>query len=488
MSQRYEITPGPGLVARHSDSILWVGSDLAPEAWDALGAVLDVVPGTDPSGAETAASLESLAAVLREHPATTFAALIISEGHAQGILRGPVTVCNTTAVAPATGYEQFGVTVPFEMSEAVYVGTAEATGNHPSIAQLFDLDAGVVPGGGAWVHPITSGHRYASGASGTHSAIDTGTHQASADTPAQPAEAPPAGAALAGAAVAAGGVAAGLGAVAADDQDSDPAPSSDAPTSIPNDPDATQMYTRDDHEDAGDAEWAPTPDSPPAAEEPAGVADSAGVADPAGVADSAGVEDPAAAEPPVASDQSPADLPSLSAPPSPWAMPNVAAGSEATAGAFTPSEDHLQIDLRAVEPKSTVQPLPLIPTAASGAQSSTHRSSVLVFDDGSTFALDHDYVIGRRPERHELVQSGQARPLTVVDPDTVLSGAHAALRLHGNDVYLEDLGSLNGSHIARPGAADWTRVEPFTPERLEPGTRLLFGWTVATYSGGRDQA
>ena len=86
------------------------------------------------------------------------------------------------------------------------------------------------------------------------------------------------------------------------------------------------------------------------------------------------------------------------------------------------------------------------------------------------------------------MQRGKARPLTVVDPDTVLSGAHAALRLHQGETYLEDLGSLNGSHIAPPGATDWTRVEPYSPIRLEPGTRLLFGWTVATYSGANDQS
>ncbi len=571
MSQRYEITPGPGLVARHGDSVLWVGADLAPEAWDALGAVLDVIPGTDPAGAETAASLENLTEVLRAHPATTFAALIISDGHAQGILRGPVTVCNTTAVAPATGYEQFGITVPFEMSEAVYVGNVEASGNHPSIAQLFDLDAGVVPGGGAWVHPITSGHRYASGASGTQASIDTGTHQSSAGTPAADAEdSSPAEARPAEAGLAVGAVVAGLGAAAATDasdehesgesaaQSQSEPRGEGAPDALPpaqSDPDATQMYTADDHQDAGDGTWRPTskavaqddaaqanfsPDDAAQAnfspDDDAQVDESHDSAaqdnvpgapveeapdEPASFRVGAPVGPAASAQPQAAAPEaSPVDqsaesgaapastaqpgqpsagnhelsgassnvLPSLSAPPSPWAMPDVAAGSETTAGAFTLSEDHLQIDLRAVTPSPAARPLPLIPTSPAGAQSAAQRSSVLVFDDGSTFALDNDYVIGRRPERHELVRSGQARPLTVVDPDTVLSGAHAALRLHGADVYLEDLGSLNGSHIARPGATGWTRLEPYTPERLEPGTRLLFGWTVATYSGGRNQA
>ncbi|MEO6957784.1 MAG: FHA domain-containing protein, partial [Antricoccus sp.] len=192
----------------------------------------------------------------------------------------------------------------------------------------------------------------------------------------------------------------------------------------------------------------------------------------------------------------PAGLPSLTAAPSPWAKPDVTGtqdeqGAVAGAESFEPAADHLRIDLLNVPSSGAPTPLPTIPTCTTAGDRSDYpttkpSSGVLVFDDGSTFALDQTYVLGRRPDRHELVQSGQARPLTVVDPDTVLSGAHASIRVQDGQVYLQDLGSLNGTHVAFPGETDWTRVEPDQSVRLVPGTRLLFGWTVATYSGSGD--
>lgn len=439
MSLRYEVTPGRGLLARHKDSVVWVGSDLDGEAWDALGAVLDLIPGTDPAGADTAKQLDDLTASLRSHPATIFAALIVQDGRAQGVLRGPVTVCNASAVAPATGYEQFGITVPFPMSEAVFVGHTERQENPPSLALLFDLDAGVVPAGGVWAHPSGSSSRHA-----------TGVHKSTTDLGADPSA------------------------------DSTPEPLPDSVAGEPASPDATAQWS--------DPETAMLHDGPtenggpvsPIAQSMAEIPAASAVGDVLHGAAAAGAS----------------SLPSLTAAPSPWAKPDVT-GTQGDQGAatgtesFEPAADHLRIDLLNVPSSGTLTPLPTIPTRAELEDQSDYPTTrpsigVLVFDDGSTFALDQAYVLGRRPERHELVQSGQARPLTVVDPDTVLSGAHASIRVQDGQVYLQDLGSLNGTHVAFPGETDWTRVEPNQSVRLVPGTRLLFGWTVATYSGSGD--
>ncbi len=56
---------------------------------------------------------------------------------------------------------------------------------------------------------------------------------------------------------------------------------------------------------------------------------------------------------------------------------------------------------------------------------------VLVFDDGSAFAIDGDYVLGREPEFDPAVASGRARPLTLLDPGNGVSRVHAELRLEG---------------------------------------------------------
>lgn len=465
MSLRYEVTPGRGLLARHKDSIVWVGSDLDGEAWDALGAVLDLHPGTDPAGADTARQLDALTSTLRSHPETIFAALIVQDGRAQGVLRGPVTVCNATAVAPATGYEQFGITVPFPMSEAVFVGHGERQENPSSLALLFDLDAGVVPAGGVWAHPSGSSSRHATNVHKGANDLDTDPPIESTD---EPVDAPAAAADPAGEPPPT--------VIPTLAEESAPDPAEGNPASI----DATAQWS--------DPEIAMLQD---------GLAENGAPADPPQESAAEGRADLAADGALLgAAAANPASLPSLTASPAPWAKPDITGtqddqGAVAGAESFEPAADHLRIDLLNVPSPDTPTPLPTIPTNATAGDRSDYpttkpSSGVLVFDDGSTFALDQAYVLGRRPDRHELVQSGQARPLTVVDPDTVLSGAHASIRVQDGQVYLQDLGSLNGTHVAFPGETDWTRVESDQSVRLVPGTRLLFGWTVATYSGSGD--
>ena len=72
MTLRYEVVPGEGIVARYGDSIVWVGAPVAPEAWEALGAVLELGPGEDPAGAvQHQSGVAALEAVqpLPHHPA-----------------------------------------------------------------------------------------------------------------------------------------------------------------------------------------------------------------------------------------------------------------------------------------------------------------------------------------------------------------------------------------------------------------------------------
>jgi hypothetical protein len=95
---------------------------------------------------------------------------------------------------------------------------------------------------------------------------------------------------------------------------------------------------------------------------------------------------------------------------------------------------------------------------------------VLRFDDGMVVTVDEDLVLGRRPDNHELVTSGSARPVPIADTQNVLSSAHAALQRAGREVSLVDLGSLNG-----------TQLEPGVAHPLSDGDRLLLGWTVITF-------
>jgi hypothetical protein len=111
---------------------------------------------------------------------------------------------------------------------------------------------------------------------------------------------------------------------------------------------------------------------------------------------------------------------------------------------------------------------------------------VLRFDDGLVVTVDEDLVLGRRPDSHELVTSGNARPVPIADTQNVLSSAHAAIQRSGREVTLTDLGSLNGTHVAGPEATEWTQLEPGVAHPLADGDRLLLGWTVITYEQPQD--
>jgi hypothetical protein len=125
--------------------------------------------------------------------------------------------------------------------------------------------------------------------------------------------------------------------------------------------------------------------------------------------------------------------------------------------------------------------------APSGEQTAFWRpdsdaaAPILRFDDGMVVTVDEDLVLGRRPDNHEMVTSGTARPVPIADTQNVLSSAHAALTRSGREVSLVDLGSLNGTHVAGPEATEWTQLEPGVAHPLSDGDRLLLGWTVITF-------
>ena len=106
---------------------------------------------------------------------------------------------------------------------------------------------------------------------------------------------------------------------------------------------------------------------------------------------------------------------------------------------------------------------------------------VVVSDDGSTFTLNSNYVVGREPERDPLVEGEQARPLKLSDAERSLSRVHAEIRLVDWDVYVVDRGSANGTYVLPRGGQQWKRLVADTPEKIAPGTRVAFGKRVMTY-------
>lgn len=198
----------------------------------------------------------------------------------------------------------------------------------------------------------------------------------------------------------------------------------------------------------------------------------------------AGTPSAAAGAPSADSDEKPADD-------SDGAAPAAAVGASPPDGApgAPPAPNYLggpAIDITDVQGEVTSDPeqteLHPAPSQDSASSPALRRSGgVLVFEDGATAALTGDVVLGRRPERHELVESGRAQPIVIHDPENVLSSAHAAVHLQGDEVVVVDLESLNGTHIAAPDARDWTKLTAGAPYPMHDGYRMLLGWTVLTY-------
>jgi FHA domain len=100
---------------------------------------------------------------------------------------------------------------------------------------------------------------------------------------------------------------------------------------------------------------------------------------------------------------------------------------------------------------------------------------LLVFDDGATYTVDAEYLVGRMPDVDERVRNGSLRSIVVEDRSGAVSRVHAEVRVDGWDVMLVDSRSRNGTHVAGPGANTWTAVPSGRSHRLTPGTRVRLG-------------
>ncbi|MBF6167354.1 FHA domain-containing protein [Streptomyces gardneri] len=105
---------------------------------------------------------------------------------------------------------------------------------------------------------------------------------------------------------------------------------------------------------------------------------------------------------------------------------------------------------------------------------------MLILDDGMTYMLAADAVIGRDPERSPAAESGLV-PLRVDDASGGMSRAHAEIRLVNWDVMVVDCGSTNGTRTRLPGYRDWMRLAANQSTVLLPGTEIMLGNRVLRF-------
>lgn len=106
---------------------------------------------------------------------------------------------------------------------------------------------------------------------------------------------------------------------------------------------------------------------------------------------------------------------------------------------------------------------------------------VLTFDNGSTYSVQYDTIIGREPETDERVIGGDAAALSVVGDNQEVSRRHLLLELIDWDVFITDLDTANGTHIRESTAHEVRRLVPGQRTALPGGAEVFIGTTRFQY-------
>jgi hypothetical protein len=141
------------------------------------------------------------------------------------------------------------------------------------------------------------------------------------------------------------------------------------------------------------------------------------------------------------------------------------------AGLIVTVTSHADPELEEPEPADTE---PEVPGRSQPTAEFPAPLGVLVLDDGTGFALDADYVVGREPALDTDVAAGRARPLRIADPEGTVSRLHLRISVTGEQVAVSDLGSGNGS-VLHPPDGKPLRLIPNEPTAIEPGARIIVG-------------